>query len=283
MFKYFCLGLFFYAAASPGADEALWDIGLGVSAAHIPHYIGADEGENYVLPFPYIVYRGEKLKIDRNFVHGEIFTRGNWRAEWSLSGSPPVDSDDNRAREGMPDIDAIGEAGPSLMYTLSSSENSLWRVELPVRKAVSTDWHSVDDRGWISNPLLRVNYRWQNVQSRWLFEGTLGPVYANERYNDYFYDVDARYQTAERATYDAEGGRSGWRMSLGISRRQQQWWWGAFIRYMNIDDAVFAESPLVKQHESWLVGVAFAWIWRSSKQTSDEWSCQQGESSTVVC
>lgn len=269
-----------FFSATAHAQESLWDIGLGLTATHIPHYIGADQAHDYVLPFPYLVYRGEKLKIDRNFIHGEFFESGKWRAEWSVAGSPPVNSDDNRARHGMNDIDAIGEFGPAVMYRLAENDNTLWRIEWPLRKATSTDWHSLSDRGWSSNPLLRFNHRWQQENARYLFEMTTGPVYNSERYNDYFYQVEPDDETITRRAFDARSGYSGWRFSLGISERRQQFWWGAFIRHMNLRDSVIDDSPLVREHDSWLVGIAFAWIFRSSSQLGERLSCTDDNAAT---
>ena len=41
----------------------LWEAGGGVSPIVVPDYRGSDQYRGYVLPFPHIVYRGEKLKI----------------------------------------------------------------------------------------------------------------------------------------------------------------------------------------------------------------------------
>ena len=56
------------------ADQLpLWELGVGVAAIDFPDYRGADERTSYVLPFPYVVYRGDIFRIDRDGVRGRFF------------------------------------------------------------------------------------------------------------------------------------------------------------------------------------------------------------------
>ena len=36
----------------------LWELGLGVAALRLPDYRGSDQSSTYLLPLPYVVYRG---------------------------------------------------------------------------------------------------------------------------------------------------------------------------------------------------------------------------------
>jgi len=118
------------------------ETGFGMSATHVPHYIGSDQSRNYYLPFPYIHYRSEKLNIDRNLIQTKLWGRGNLSLEISLGGSIPVDSEDNRARAGMDDLDFIIEAGPALHYYFlgDRTQDNALLVSLPVRAAVVTNF-----------------------------------------------------------------------------------------------------------------------------------------------
>ncbi|MFN4289744.1 MAG: MipA/OmpV family protein [Permianibacter sp.] len=261
------------ATDTPSAhtDGAQWELGIGATAVHIPHYIGADDARDYALPFPYFVYHGKRWNVDRNFIYGKLLERGHLKIDLSLAGTPPVDSDDNDAREGMPDLDATGEIGPSIQYTLHHGnglheDDTIWRADLAIRKVVSTDFRSLDDAGHTFSPQLYFSQRWQSEDSaRWQFESTLGPVYGDDRYHDFFYEVTPDYATAEREAYSPDGGFGGWRLAAGMTRRQDNFWFGAFLRYYDLSDAVFVDSPLVRHEHSLLVGVAFAWILQSSK------------------
>ena len=44
----------------------VWDFGLGIGAVSFADYRGADTTHVYVLPVPYLYYRGNFLKADRN-------------------------------------------------------------------------------------------------------------------------------------------------------------------------------------------------------------------------
>jgi outer membrane protein len=89
-----------------------WELGLGLAALSLPDYPGADQGRSYVLPFPYLIYRGERLKANRDGLRGLLFEHPRWDLDISAGGSLPVNSKDNRAREGMDDLDFSFEFGP---------------------------------------------------------------------------------------------------------------------------------------------------------------------------
>jgi hypothetical protein len=65
--------------------------------------------------------------------------------------------------------------------------------------------------------------------------------------NGYFYDVPAANATATRPEYRASGGFGGWQALAALSHRKDRWWFGAFIKYDNVSDAVFANFALVTQ------------------------------------
>ena len=69
-----------------------------------------------------------------------------------------------------------------------------------------------------------------------------GPVFADRRYHDYYYGVDAVDATATRPAYRARGGYAGWQALVATSRRIGSAWVGAFVRYDSLDGAVFASA-----------------------------------------
>ena len=46
------------------AERPLWELGVGVGALRLPHYRGSDQSHNFLLPVPYLVYRGQILPKD---------------------------------------------------------------------------------------------------------------------------------------------------------------------------------------------------------------------------
>ena len=65
---------------------------MGVVGFSFPDYRGSDETRFYALPFPYFIYRGDLLKVDRDRVRGLFFRRSWLELDVSLGGSVPVDS-----------------------------------------------------------------------------------------------------------------------------------------------------------------------------------------------
>ena len=93
----------------------------------------------------------------------------------------------------------------------------------------------------------------------------LGPLFANRRYNGYFYSVPPQNATASRPAYQAPSGYAGTQFVADLSKRFPHHWFGAFVRYDNLTGAVFEDSPLMRQENYWSAGFAFAWmIGRSS-------------------
>ena len=242
--------------------QAELEVGLGMSAVHVPHYIGSDESEDFYLPFPYLRYRSEKFSIDRNLIQGNLWRGGNWSLEISIGGAFKVDSDKNDARQGMSDLDFIIEAGPALHYYLQgdrTQENALY-VELPLRGAISTDFTQATDRGYSFNPRMvwRRGYFLGQYEVR--PQLTVGIRSANSRYHDYTYGVDAQYVTAQRSQYKANGGYGGFQLGYSTAVLWSDWLVAGFMRYVNIDGATFSDSPLVRRENSLVIGMASAFL-----------------------
>src|SRR4051812_42777038 len=106
---------------SAARDEPLWEAGLGVAALHFPDYRGSSESRTLAFPTPYVVYRGDFFKADRYGMRGVLFNTDRVDLNLSIGASLPVNSEDNQAREGMPDLKGSIELGPSL-------EVNLWRA-----------------------------------------------------------------------------------------------------------------------------------------------------------
>ncbi|HSB24315.1 MAG TPA: MipA/OmpV family protein, partial [Burkholderiaceae bacterium] len=47
------------------ADQPLWEAGLGIGGLRLPDYRGSDQSHDWIVPVPYIAYRGKILKADR--------------------------------------------------------------------------------------------------------------------------------------------------------------------------------------------------------------------------
>jgi len=130
------------AAGARAGQQPLWEAGAGAAALSFPAYRGANERQSWLLPFPYIVYRGEFLQADERRIRGLFYETDRAEIDVSVNGSVPVDSGKNDARRGMPDLDATLEIGPGLNLRLMETGDRRTRLELrlPLRAVFASDF-----------------------------------------------------------------------------------------------------------------------------------------------
>jgi len=243
------------------AEKPLWELGAGISALSFPDYRGSDQTSLYAIPFPYLVYRGEFLKADRHGIRGTFFGSDRIELSVSVGASLPVNSDDNRARQGMPDLQPTLELGPSLDLNLWRTHDRRYKLDLrlPVRAAVTVKG-GMDDIGWVFSPRLNLDITDVEGLAGWNLGLLAGPMVGSQRNHEYFYSVAPQYATAERPAFDAKGGYAGSQFLMSVSKRYPKYWLGAFARWDSLKGAVFADSPLVKREDYFAAGVGIAWI-----------------------
>jgi MipA family protein len=258
-----------WAAGAPAHAQLRpeWEFGLGATALTLPDYRGSDESRDYLLPFPYLIYRGEHLRVDRQGVRGILFESDRVELNLSLYATPPVDKD-NRARQGMPELDPTIEIGPRLDYTLAREREREWSFEmrLPVRAAIATDFSHTRHIGYVTYPHLHLFMRPMIAGVKWNLGVQGGPLFATREYHEYFYGVDPQFATPERPAFDASSGYSGTLALVSLSRRFPRFWVGAFARYDTLKGAVFEDSPLVRRDYAFMAGIAVAWVFAESEK-----------------
>jgi len=252
------------------ADELpLWEAGFGFTGLSLPDYRGSDEQRLYVLPLPYLVYRGEILRMDRKGLYGILFQSERVQMNLSADGGVPVKSDRNPARTGMPNLDPTLQIGPSLEICLSAQcEGSLVvQLRLPVRAVFASDFSYLSNIGFVANPQINFDfYAGGKDDRRWNFGLASGPLYATKEFHEYYYEVSPKYAVPNvRPAYEARGGYSGTLIILTASKRFDTIWFGAFARYDNLSGAVFADSPLMRSKQSVMAGFGIAWVFGQSQ------------------
>jgi MipA family protein len=245
-----------------------WELGAGATAFTLPDYRGSDESRAYLLPIPYFVYRGERLRVDRQGARGMLFESDRFELDLSLSAAPPVDSSENRARQGMPDLDTTVEIGPRLNLILMRdrpAERAL-TLRLPLRAVVATDLSHANGAGWVFYPNLSYDARPVLFGAKWNLGLQAGLLYGSREYHQYFYGVEPQFATPERPAYEARSGYSGAAFGGSLTRRIGKWWVAGFARYESLKGAVFEGSPLARQDYALTAGVAFAWVFKESSR-----------------
>jgi len=260
------LAALLWAAAAHAELRPEWEFGLGATGLSLPDYRGSDESRGYVLPFPYLIYRGERFRVDRQGARGIFFESERVELNLSLNATPPVDSGENRARQGMPELDPTLEIGPRLDVTLARDRAREWSFEarVPVRAAIATDLSHTKHIGWVAYPHLHLFTRPELGGVKWNLGMQAGPLFGSREYHNYFYGVEAAFATLERPAFEASGGYSGSLALISLTRRFPRFWVGGFARYDTLKGAAFETSPLMRRDYSVMAGFAIAWVFLES-------------------
>jgi outer membrane scaffolding protein for murein synthesis (MipA/OmpV family) len=253
-----------WATPALSKEEPLLEFGLGVGAVAFEDYRGSDTSHVYPLPVPYLVYNGKFLKADRDGVRGTLFNQDRVELNLSVNATTPVRSD--RERSGMPDLRPTVEVGPSFELHVWRSDDARIKLDfrMPLRAAFTVQ-ASPRMIGWTFTPRFNLDIADPFGFSGWKLGLLAGPLFADRRYDDYFYTVATQYATTLRPAYQATGGYAGTQTTAALSKRFPHFWVGAYVRYDTLSGAAFIDSPLVQSRRYWAGGVGISWmIHRSS-------------------
>ncbi|RMG50042.1 MAG: MipA/OmpV family protein [Gammaproteobacteria bacterium] len=243
----------------------LWEAGIGLAGLDTPDYRGSEQRQQWLLPLPLFIYRGERLRIDREGLRGIFHEDSRLQLTLSLNGSVPAASDGDSARAGMADLDPTLEIGPSLNLTLHRDADWRLRLRLPVRGVLATDLRQVRGIGSVFWPNLAIDT--PQRYGAWEYGASIGPLFGSNAWHDYFYRVNPADATPERPACDPGGGYSGTTLMLSLTRRSPRWWFGAFLRYDRLAGVAFADSPLVERDDSLQAGFGLSWMFARSSRS----------------
>ena len=241
--------------------EKKWELGIGLGSVYGPDYRGADEYRSFTSAIPYLVYHGKFIRSDREGVKAQFFSSDD--IDFSLSASAYISphSDENKRRENMPSLGSTIELGPSVNIRLTGDNlRSGWQLQLPWRAVFAVGGSSNKMIGSVIQPQLV----YQQKFSSWYLRYRTSVMFGSNAYHDYYYSVDAQYATAERPEFNASSGYSGFINDIALSRELDiadiKTRIAFFIRYDNLANVKFNESPLFASENVWRSGVAFIWV-----------------------
>jgi outer membrane scaffolding protein for murein synthesis (MipA/OmpV family) len=233
------------------------EYGVGTGVLSHPNYIGSKSQSTLIFPYPFISLKYKDFTIDKNGIRQKLFNIDGLSGKLSAGGMLPSKS--TGSREGMEDFDVTFELGPTIEYMFYKQNNFNFYCALPLRGVFSTDFRNIDYVGLISDPKLALNWNINGYD----FDLTTGPVFANSRYHEYYYGVSAEYVTPTRAYYKAKNGYSGYATSFGFSKRiDSSFWIGSYIKYYDLHDVVYDDSPLIESNHALFGGFSIAYIFR---------------------
>lgn len=257
-------------APARAEEKPLWEAGAGAGLLLLPDYRGSDESRVYLLPFPYLIYRGRFLKADREGVRARFVDSAGVRLEVAVNASQPIRSSSNRARAGMPDLRGSFEVGPSLSVHIARSADRRQRLDfrVPVSSGVTLGG-GFRGIGWQASPRLNLDVEDAAGFGGWNLGLAAGPIFQNRKRNAYFYDVPERYARPDRPAYRSSGGYAGAQFIAALSHRFDRFWVGGFIRADTLRGATFADSPLVRRKSSLAAGIGIAYVFGKSERRVD--------------
>ncbi|PIE64656.1 MAG: hypothetical protein CSA26_07155 [Desulfobacterales bacterium] len=252
-----------------------FEIGVFGASAYVPYYKGSSENRSFLLPLPYMVYRGEIIDLDEDSLTGRFFSSGRVVADVSLYAE--INKSDD-ARLGMEELDEVMTAvGPAVKYYFSRKIDDGYDLylSLPVRAAISGDWDDglrLDYRGLQSKLILYYeNFDLlPDKKLEFIASGAVGVM--DSDLASYYYGVDAEDVTAVRHQYDASGGYAGASISLDLTYHLYDRF--SIRAYTNVDylgGAAFEDSPLVRETVNFAAGMALIYsIWQSEERVVRE-------------
>ena len=253
------------AAAADEAQKSIWQdltLGVGIAAINYPHYPGSAQTATFVSPLPYLEYDGDWLSVDRDGIQAHLFEDDRITLDLSVSGSLPVNNDDDQLREGMPDLELILEVGPELEIRLSEFGAHSFELHVPFRAALEIDpSRGIEPVGWVFDP--RLNYLW--AQSGWEFEIDLGLYAADQTYNQLLYGIRPQDALDDRPIYRANGGLVGYRLSSTLRYDVNDWTFLAYARAMDLSSSDNSMSPLFLDDQYLAYGVGAIWRFKRAK------------------
>ena len=264
--------IFSFGQAVAESEQArpLWEAGIGGFAGSIPDYPAAGQNTFRALALPYLIYRGDILRVggeeNRGAISGRFINSERFELDVSLSAAFPVDSGSNSARRDMPDLDFLFGIGPQLIFKLVNEPgHRTLNFNLQVRSIFSTDFSSINHRGYVFDP--EFNYTREHVTDLDLkVFASAGPIFATEKLMDYFYEVKDKYVTPSRRAYAADAGYLGSNITLGVSKRFNKRFRLILGTRLGLHHgATNDDSPLFKEKLNMGVFTAFTWSFKQSE------------------
>jgi outer membrane scaffolding protein for murein synthesis (MipA/OmpV family) len=252
------------AQAQP-SNLPLWEAGLMGGFVSTPSYPAATDRATRAIVLPYLIYRGEVLRADRDGIGARVVHTNDVELDVGFAGSLPSRATDSAARAGMTDLGTLLEFGPRLKWTLARpTASSRVRVELPLRGVLEFN-SGLNAQGLVFEP--ELIYETRDAVAGWGFSASGSLVWGDRRLNNFFYGVSPQFSTAVRPVYEAQAGLIASRLALSTSRH-----FGndlrlfGFIRLESYAGAANQYSPLHLQSSGTSVGLALAWTLGRSEQ-----------------
>ena len=259
-----------------------WEFGVGAGLIRSYDYPASNDQNRRAIALPFFIYRTPAVRFGGGGLRAVAIENPRVKLDLSVGGSLNASSTDDGVREGMPDLDFLFEIGPELevrLFDRELGENSRLqsRFTSEIRAVFATNFSSIGRQGVVAEAGFDINVR--NVRNTGVDVGAaIGFTYANEKLQDYFYEVQNEFVTPSRAAYDAKGGYLETKVSVGLGfrpRKNMVVFLGAFTGLYN--GAANEDSPLFETDVQTGMALGFVWTLKKSKTMVEVVELSQGQ------
>ncbi len=248
---------------APKEIKPLWELGFGAGALHAPSYPSSSEKHVRAIALPYIVYRGDVLRIgDGQTARAVAFENDKVELDMSFAVAFDAESEDNELRQGMPDLDYMFQIGPQMKINLADfvfSDESVGSLTLALqaRGVFSTDLGSIDQQGYVFEPMLQYKH-FGFLTPKLDATISLKPQWASRQLHEYFFEVEPDYVTESRSVYRSGGGYFGTGLNLSATYRINEKFNAFFgVQITSHHGAANEDSPLYEKDFTTGFGAGF--------------------------
>ena len=247
----------------------LWEAGVFAGGLTQPAYPGAEEHASIMFGLPFVIYRGEYLRIDRGTVGVRAIKTPRTEVDVGFAASLGSRAEGIEARHGMADLGTLLEFGPRLKIYLGdvSEGKGSSRIQIPVRGVFDADNH-LRYRG------IAYELQWvkdMELPKDWIVTSNAGALFGDSQLADTFYGVAPNEATSVRPTYHATGGLIALRATLFASRLfTPDMRFLSYLRFDSLAGAANHDSPLVRREGGWSFGIGLSWTMAHSESNASD-------------
>lgn len=256
------------AFAEEQAKLPLWELGAIGGVVTMPAYPAAAERSTRALVSPYVIYRGRVFRSDESGIGARLLHTDRMEFDVGFAASLPARAGAIAAREGMPNLGALGEFGPRLRVKLGDTETTHLSFYLPVRTVIEAHG-GLHQRGWTAEPGLA--WSTEKDYERFSAGTSFSAVFGDAGINRYFYEVTPQYATGWRPAYEAKSGlmlvRMGASANYWLTRDIKLY---GYVRAESYKHSANEDSPLYRKSTGYAAGFAVAWIVARSSRPANE-------------
>lgn len=244
-----------------------FEMGSGFAYFKIANYPGSKNSSYKFIPFPVVIYRGDKVRADEDGTRARFFNNKYIELGLSAGFNFPIKTSENNIREGMPDTEALIGLGPGLLFKILKNNNQKLTAGVGLRiNYEGGKFPNFTEKGWILEPNIRYWYK-PSAESLFTIYSGISLSVADKKYNSFYYGIENNYKTVTRDSYSAKAGLVDLAYSLAFNydySEKASLFLG--VVYSNLTTASNKFSPLVEDEHNISIGLGMTWLFVESKE-----------------